>query len=363
MRLVAWWSLAGMSGCFLAAAIGRPAQGESRGTPSVVASPTSGGLGTVITLSVTPQTPGFEIQSGTTARWDGVYDPPMGANTAPFGVDYTGSNIVIVDSWTARVLIGGGKITNAPNVEAVMGGGSLVGTFTLTTPPECQGDANFDHTVNFADITTVLKNFGANYGSGNTGPGDADRNGMVNFADITSVLEHFGTTCTNTILQGNASITLNAGADEWRGIIYPDGYGGMMPPEVGLVRNTILIHRNSLYATPPAPPASQLWLATSAHNAVRVRVSENNDSSALSPGTIKVDLIALNSSGQIVDREPGLTLTKLSNDGDPANIIYQSDPATPIIILDQTVDQASYPQFILLIGTTTGKVSIVPSTQ
>ncbi len=363
MRHVAWLCLAGLSACFVAAAIGGPAAGVHRATPSVTATPGSGGLGTVVTLSVTPQMAGFEIRSGTTARWDGVYDPPLGANTAPFGVDYAGANIVIVDSWTARVLIGGGTISNAPNVEAVMGGGSLVGAFTLTTPPVCLGDATFDNAVNFADITAVNTNWGANYGVGSTGPGDANRDGVVNFADITSVLENWGQTCSNAVVQGSSSIALNTGAGEWRAIIYPDGYGGLAAPLIGPIVATVLIHRNSFYATPPAPPVAQLGLATDAHHAIEIRVAENASSAAASPGTIRVDLLSLNASGQIVDREAGLTLTRLANDGDPATIIYRSDLAKPVMVLDQAVTQANYPQFTLLFGTITGRVMIAPSTQ
>jgi hypothetical protein len=48
--------------------------------------------------------------------------------------------------------------------------------------------------VNFADVTAVLGNFGADYGTG-TGPGDANGDGVVNFADITAVLGNFGSAC------------------------------------------------------------------------------------------------------------------------------------------------------------------------
>jgi hypothetical protein len=57
-------------------------------------------------------------------------------------------------------------------------------------PAFCQGDADQNGTVNFADITAVLGNFGL------AGPlGDADGNGTVNFADITTVLGNFGVPC------------------------------------------------------------------------------------------------------------------------------------------------------------------------
>ncbi|MBL8745728.1 MAG: multicopper oxidase domain-containing protein [Phycisphaerae bacterium] len=59
--------------------------------------------------------------------------------------------------------------------------------------PECRGDANDDGVVNFADVTTVLAQFGA------TGPrgiqGDANLNGFVDFGDVTTVLANFGNSC------------------------------------------------------------------------------------------------------------------------------------------------------------------------
>jgi hypothetical protein len=315
-----------------------------------------------VTLVVTPQTPGYELRSTTTAQWVGVYDPPIGSNTAPFTVDYAGANIVIVDSWMARVLIGGGTISNAPNVENVMGGGSLVGTFTLTTPPICLGDADFNNIVNFNDTTIVTANWGMNHGPGNTGPGDANRDSIVNFADITSVQAHWGETCSNTLVQGSTSIALNTNAAEWRQISYPSGFG-QAPPTLGPAVASVRIHRNSLYATPSAPPVAQLQMVLGTHHAVIVRAAENADSAALAPATISVDLLALNSIGQVIDREPGLILTKLGSDGDPSSIIHHSDLTRPVIVLDQLVTQTSYPQFTILIGSTTGSVQVVPSSQ
>ncbi len=68
----------------------------------------------------------------------------------------------------------------------------------VTPPPPgpCPGDANGDGVVNFADITSVLANFGTVYPPGIlTGPGDADHDGDVDFADITSVLSHWLLPC------------------------------------------------------------------------------------------------------------------------------------------------------------------------
>ncbi len=56
----------------------------------------------------------------------------------------------------------------------------------------CAGDANGDHVVNFADLNTVLSNFGQ---SGASLAGDVNHDGVVNFADVNLVLSAFGSAC------------------------------------------------------------------------------------------------------------------------------------------------------------------------
>lgn len=63
-------------------------------------------------------------------------------------------------------------------------------TINAAPPPMCQGDADGNNVVNFADITAVLANYGLT-----PGQGDADHNGEVNFADITAVLGNYGVPC------------------------------------------------------------------------------------------------------------------------------------------------------------------------
>jgi len=66
--------------------------------------------------------------------------------------------------------------------------------YTPDAPPACLGDADQSGSVDFADITFVLSNWGADYSPG-TGLGDANQDGMVNFADITAALSNFGLPC------------------------------------------------------------------------------------------------------------------------------------------------------------------------
>ncbi len=65
--------------------------------------------------------------------------------------------------------------------------------FINAPPPPCIGDANGSGVIDFADITSVLANYG------NTGapfiPGDANGSGVVDFGDITAVLAAWGTAC------------------------------------------------------------------------------------------------------------------------------------------------------------------------
>lgn len=61
-------------------------------------------------------------------------------------------------------------------------------------PPPCRGDANGDGAVSFADVSSVLTNWGMMY-PGGTGPGDANHDGAVTFSDITTVLENWGVAC------------------------------------------------------------------------------------------------------------------------------------------------------------------------
>ena len=58
------------------------------------------------------------------------------------------------------------------------------------------GDADNNGAVNFADVTSVLSNWGQSYlPSPGTGPGDADANGAVNFTDISYILANWGSIC------------------------------------------------------------------------------------------------------------------------------------------------------------------------
>lgn len=62
--------------------------------------------------------------------------------------------------------------------------------FTSATSVLCAGDANGDNSVNFADIITVLANWGTS-----SVEGDASADCAVDFVDIVTVLANWGNTC------------------------------------------------------------------------------------------------------------------------------------------------------------------------
>lgn len=68
-------------------------------------------------------------------------------------------------------------------------GSPSVASFGVLVPP-CQGDANDDGQVNFADISSTLANWGS------AGPnGDSNHDGMVNFVDISTALANWLGSC------------------------------------------------------------------------------------------------------------------------------------------------------------------------
>ena len=73
-------------------------------------------------------------------------------------------------------------------------GGGRPQYMALWVPPEteCPGDTNGDNIVNFADLNTVLADFGM---TGQGIAGDVNGDEIVNFTDLNIILANFGNTC------------------------------------------------------------------------------------------------------------------------------------------------------------------------
>ena len=90
-----------------------------------------------------------------------------------------------------------GSTCEAPRNTSTRAGACVI-RFSVAAPPPppCMGDADGSGTVDFADITSVLSNWGASYAPGAVpAPGDSDHGGSVNFADITATLANYEGPC------------------------------------------------------------------------------------------------------------------------------------------------------------------------
>lgn len=86
-----------------------------------------------------------------------------------------------------------GWVVSATAIRASNGDTSeFSGAIVVESAGVCPGDTNGDGVVNFADLNTVLSQFGQT-GAGLSG--DVNSDGSVNFADLNMVLSNFGAVC------------------------------------------------------------------------------------------------------------------------------------------------------------------------
>lgn len=91
--------------------------------------------------------------------------------------------------------VDGGAATGGRNITVTNADGTATLTLAFVVMPgftPCPGDTNGDRIVNFADLNTILSQFGQT-GVGLTG--DVNDDGVVNFADLNIVLSNFGVVC------------------------------------------------------------------------------------------------------------------------------------------------------------------------
>lgn len=82
--------------------------------------------------------------------------------------------------------------TVTPSDGALSGASAMASV--VVAPPLCLGDANFDRSITFADVTAVLSNWLADYRPG-VGIGDGTYDGLVNFVDVTAALSNWNAAC------------------------------------------------------------------------------------------------------------------------------------------------------------------------
>jgi hypothetical protein len=112
---------------------------------------------------------------------------------------------------------------------------------------------------------------------------------------------------------------------------------------------------------PSHPDAALLLGANDFHFAAVLRIAENAATTAAAPSGVMVKLISYDASGVQVDAIDHVALTKMTNDGDPNNIVYHNDLLRPIVLVDTPINRASYPDFLPLVVVDGGSAVIVPS--
>lgn len=328
----------------------------ARGIPSISVSPPSAALGSEITIDVTPQTAELTLDDATAeVVWTGIFDPVVGSNTPIFSATYSAAEVVVVSPWQAKIVFGGGVLSGVPNIDSVDSAGVLSGTLRMIRDPVCASDLNNSGAVNTADLGTMIGIFGQ------TGPGlPADLNGdeVVDTADLGILISQFGTTCW---INGTVNLTPETDAGHWIGVVYPDGIGGIDPPELGSEPAELPIYLLSMAPDPLSPTEEQLNTSSSMHLSAVLRIDENASSIIAAPSTVLVDLIAFSAVGIETDRVEDVLLTQIIGDGDPNNITYGSDLSTPILLVDHTINKAAFPGFVLLIADVDGSAVIAPS--
>lgn len=254
---------------------------------SIQIAPTSGGIGTPLTITLSPAIPPLAFNAGTTAEWDGVYDPVIGDPTDPFQVVYGTHQFRELSASQATIVVGNGAVTDAPSVTELSGLGSVNGTFTF----------------NLSGLT----------------------------------------------VQRYHTLGLDVGdAGKWEIVDY---VSGQVDPVIAGEAPVLHVLDVSNMSDPLNPSEVLLYGATAFHIAAVVRIegTENlEDPCDDPPESILVDLISFNTAGNSeVDRVCGLTLTRVpGDDGDPDHFVYHNDLNKPIVLVDVDLPETQYPNVV-----------------
>lgn len=326
--------------------------------PIVVATPTTGELGSVIHLSVVPQTQGYELTSETVGIWFGNYGSSAG--TSPFfTTTYEDANIIIVDDWTAQIVLGSGEYVSKggpidfATLATIGPNGTLNGTFQLITPQVCEPDLSGDGVLNFFDVSAFLVAY-----SNEDPQADFSGDGMFNFFDVSTFLVLFNQGCGPSVVtsQGPVSLDFNTDPADWYHIHYPGGWGiGGDPILLVEEANDLDILTTS---GPGSPPTDDTVLgAEGVIYAIVLDVEQNPVTVAGHPSEIYVDVFTVDSAGNEVDRVSAL---RLENSGVVnGRVRFSSLLDKNILMTDSSVDDSGYSGVRTLMSENNGQAFVV----
>ncbi len=268
-------------------------------TPSLSVSPLTGGLGTVITLSVDPAGSPFQFDSNTTANWSGRFVGTNGTSDA-FNINFSAAEVQEVSASEAKIVLGAGSGTLPVGIDA-LGLGTFQGTFNV------------------------------DFGSGNI---------LMKVIEVTPATSEAG---------------------EFRMVVYHGGYDSIDPPQLGNQAGNVEILVLSIAADPTHTPEEVLLNAVDAHYAAVVKVVQSSESTANAPSSMFVDIVTFDSNGDEFSRLEDVELYRNDSDGDTDYIAYQSDMLLPIIIVDTEVDATGFVEARPVYAAQGGTIGIVPA--
>lgn len=261
--------------------------------------PSSGPVGTPVTATISPAVTPLTFTAATTAAWSGVFQPMVGSPSTAFQIQYSAAQVREQSASQATLIVGDGAFVNSPDPAAFAGPGTMSGTVT----------------IDFAG-TSVAKPF---------------------------------------------SFSPEFDSATWEQVKYPDGPGGIDPPELDGEPTNLEIMQLSSSPSPTNPAEDMLLHANGFHVAAVVRIAENATTTANAPNTLLVDLISYNGGGTQIDRIDDVVLSRVASDGDPSHIVYHNDLLKPIVLVDVDLNNAAYPNVVPLYVVNGGTAVIVPA--
>ncbi len=284
--------------------------GSVAAQPILVATPSSGEIGTIIRLEVVPPTPGYELSTESFGGWVGTYTS-SGGTTPLFSVTYRENEIFIIDDWKAEVVLGSGEYaTSGPiNLSNLANSGTLTGSFTLSTPQICLPDINMDGSLDFFDIPAFLNAFSNQDPIADFAP----PYGVFDFFDLGAFLNLFNQGCGPSVINtsGPVSIALNITPAQWHMVYYPGGWAFGLEAQL-LQAPASQISVFSASTLPYVKADDSLLGLTGVIYGVVLDVESNDLTASGHPGILLVDVVTVDGSGNEIDRVVGL---ELENEG------------------------------------------------
>lgn len=318
--------------------------------PALVATPSSGEIGTIVRLEVVPPTPGYELTAETFGGWVGTYTS-SGGTTPIFSVTYREHEVFVVDDWTAEVVLGSGEYTASATIDptALANSGTLSGSFTLSTPQICIPDINQDGSLDFFDIPAFLAAFNNQDPIADLAPAF----GSIDFLDVLAFLNLFNQGCGPSVINtgGPVSIGLNIAPAQWHMVYYPGGWAFGLEAQL-LQSPAAQIGIFSASSLPSVALDDSLLGLTGVIYGIVLDVESNSLTAGGNPSVIRVDVLTVDGIGTEIDCIDGL---ELANEGVvDGRVRFSSRSLKNVLFTDTPIDDSGLTSLVTIHAVSNG---------